>query len=398
MGRQDPPALAHHLPSLSRPPRCTRSYPRPISPRRRFSFDPRCIRRHAGPLGLWHALVRLLYPLDFQPTIAYLTPQLLSYSCYIYTRAHSKTNWWSFFLRASRQTPDDDSDGNNHMTMTHEHSHFVHLPHIIIVPSYKESETTLIQTLSVLASHPLAKYAYKVCLAMEERELGSLAKGEALKAQFQANFRSLTVTIHPAGIEGELSGKGSNVRWAARYMAERECVESDPHPQLPLASRVHPERIPDAVITVMDADTAFAGDYFLAVSAKYLLASPEKRRQMMFIPPLIFDRNQSDVPTVTRVTDIFWAAASVHFSFPFISLWKQCTHTIFAVALAAFTPPQVQSFQLPPIRSPSRSPYKLVSGMLVHRRLARTCICSASRCLTLVGMYVRPPLFSLHIE
>ena len=197
--------------------------------------------------------------------------------------------------------------------MTYEHSNFVNLPHIIILPSYKESETTLIQTLSVLASHPLAKHAYKVCLAMEEREVGSLAKGETLKARFQAKFRSLTVTIHPADIEGELSGKGSNVRWAARYMAELECLESDPTPRLPLASRVLPERIPNAVITVMDADTAFAGDYFLAVSAKYLLAHPEKRRQMMFIPPLIFDRNQSDVPTVTRVTDIFWAAASVQF-------------------------------------------------------------------------------------
>ena len=201
------------------------------------------------------------------------------------------------------------------MSMTDEHSNFVHLPHIIIVPSYKESETTLIQTLSVLASHPLAKHAYKVCLAMEERELGSLAKGESLKAKFQGKFRSITVTIHPGDIEGELSGKGSNVRWAARYMAELECLECDPTPRLPLASRVLPERIPNAVVTVMDADTAFAGDYFLAVSAKYLLASPEKRQQIMFIPPLIFDRNQSDVPTVTRVTDIFWAAASVHFSF-----------------------------------------------------------------------------------
>lgn len=277
------------------------------------------------------------------------------------------------------------------MSMSHEHLNFVHLPHIIILPSYKESETTLINTLSVLASHPLAKYAYKVCLAMEEREVGSLAKGESLKAMFQAKFRSIAVTIHPADIEGELSGKGSNVRWAARYMAELECLECDPHPRLSLASRVHPERIPDAVITVMDADTAFAGDYFLAVSAKYLLASPEKRRQMMFIPPLIFDRNQSDVPTVTRVTDIFWAAASVYLLF--VSLMKtRLLIRLFVVALAAFTPPQAQSFQPRPIRFPSRSRYKLVFGMLVPKRLVRTCICSASRCLTLAGMYVHLPL------
>ena len=279
------------------------------------------------------------------------------------------------------------------MSMSHEHSNFVHLPHIIILPSYKESETTLINTLSVLASHPLAKYAYKVCLAMEEREVGSLAKGESLKAKFQAKFRSLTVTIHPADIEGELSGKGSNVRWAARYMAELECLECDPTPRLPLASRIHPERIPDAVITVMDADTAFAGDYFLAVSAKYLLASPEKRRQMMFIPPLIFDRNQSDVPTVTRVTDIFWAAASVHLLSRF-TVKTRLLIRLFVVALAAFTPPQAQSFQPRPIRFPSRSRYKLVSGMLVLKRLVKTCICSASRCLTLAGMYVHLPLTS----
>jgi len=275
------------------------------------------------------------------------------------------------------------------MSMTDEHSNFVHLPHIIIVPSYKESETTLIQTLSVLASHPLAKHTDKICLAMEEREVGSLAKGETLKAKFLAKFRSIAVTIHPGDIEGELSGKGSNVRWAARYMAELECLECDPTPRLPLVSRVLPERIPDAVITVMDADTAFAGDYFLAVSTKYLLASPEKRRQMMFIPPLIFDRNQSDVPTVTRVTDIFWAAASVHFRF---ALKKQITHPRFIAGLAAFIRPPAQNFRPRPIRFPSHSLYKLGSGMPAHRLLERTCICCASRCLTLVAMYVHLPL------
>jgi hypothetical protein len=290
--------------------------------------------------------------------------------------------------------------------MTDEHSNLVHLPHIIILPSYKESETTLIQTLSVLASHPLAKHAYKICLAMEEREAGSLAKGETLKAMFEAKFRSIAVTIHPGNIEGELSGKGSNVRWAARYMAELECLESDPTPRLPLASRVLPERIPDAVITVMDADTAFASDYFLAISAKYLLASLKKRRQMMFIPPLIFDRNQSDVPTVTRVTDIFWAAASVHFRFTVSS--EQVAHMITIAALVAFIPPQAQSSQPQPIRFHSHSQSKLVFGMPVHKRLARTCTCFAKHCLTLAAMYVRLPfrasdlmkfkIFQIHTE
>ena len=63
MGRLPPPALAHYHPSFSRHPRHPRSYPCPTSPRRRLSFDPRCIRRHPGPLGLWHAMVSFLHHL-----------------------------------------------------------------------------------------------------------------------------------------------------------------------------------------------------------------------------------------------------------------------------------------------------------------------------------------------
>jgi hypothetical protein len=61
-----------------------------------------------------------------------LTPQLISYSC-------SKTNWCLCILST---IPDDTND----ISMTHKHSHFVHLPHIVILPSYKESATTHIQT------------------------------------------------------------------------------------------------------------------------------------------------------------------------------------------------------------------------------------------------------------
>jgi len=179
---------------------------------------------------------------------------------------------------------------------------------------------TLTQTLSILASHPLAKSTYKVCLAMEEREAGSRAKGDTLRTQYVDKFRDITVSIHPSGLPGEAPGKGSNVGWGARWLVEREFLANaseydDDDDDEDRASRSHSSTIPDGILTVMDADTAFASDYFLAAAVKYLLARPEQRERMMFVPPIIFDRNQADVPGITRITDIMWASVYVHPSF-----------------------------------------------------------------------------------
>jgi hypothetical protein len=43
-------------------------------------------------------------------------------------------------------------------------------------------------------------------------------------------------------------------------------------------------------MTVMDADTCFAADYFAACVFHYATASPEQRRIMMFAPTTVFDR------------------------------------------------------------------------------------------------------------
>ncbi|CAG8587301.1 13966_t:CDS:2, partial [Acaulospora colombiana] len=150
--------------------------------------------------------------------------------CLYYIRQHYQTNWWNYYLEHSKNAHPSALE-TTHTPKT--------LPHLIVIPSYKESVATLTQTLSILASHPIAKATYKICLAMEEREAGSRAKGESLRAQFQDSFLDISVSVHPSGLPGE-----------------------------------------------------------------YLLSTPEKRERMMFVPPIIFDRNQADVPGITRITDI----------------------------------------------------------------------------------------------
>lgn len=228
---------------------------------------------------------------------AFLKLRSPCYSCYWAIRTHWKTDWWAFYLQGLQSAPIEALE-TRYSPLT--------LPQLIIVPSYKETMSTLRQTLAILASHPLASHTYKVCLAMEQREEGARRKGLQLCEEFASRFMDITVTIHPGDIPDEVPGKGSNTRWAARWMAEREMmVQTDAQAESTLGSPGHVE----AVMTIMDADTAFAADYFLAVAVRYLLATPETRSHMMFVPPILFDRNQADVPAVTRVTDIMWSTA-----------------------------------------------------------------------------------------
>lgn len=228
--------------------------------------------------------------------------------CYLGVRTHWRTDWWSYYQKGLQSSTVDSLDARD--------SPFT-LPHILIIPSYKETISTLRQTLAILASHPLSSKTYHICLAMECREEGSLPKGELLAREFEGKFVEIAISLHPENLPGELPGKGSNVRWAARWMAERvrlaasrasECEPSSPSYRANWRESDEEGDI-DAIITIMDADTAFAADYFAAVSVRYLLAPPDTRRNMMFVPPIVFDRNQGDVPTVVRITDIMWATA-----------------------------------------------------------------------------------------
>ncbi|KAJ3306197.1 hypothetical protein HDU76_004883 [Blyttiomyces sp. JEL0837] len=165
-----------------------------------------------------------------------------------------------------------------------------HIVHVIIVPNYKEDMETLCETLDILASHSRAMTQYKICMAMEESEQGAAEKGQTLMKMYINSFFDITYTIHPVGRPGEIRGKSSNVAWAACEMARR-------------GGNYHEHEI----VTVMDADSAFAEDYFAAVTYHYAIASPAQRRIMMFAPCTVFDRNSNHVPVFVRVTDMFWS-------------------------------------------------------------------------------------------
>jgi len=154
--------------------------------------------------------------------------------------------------------------------------------HLIIIPNYKESIQTLKATIRTLGDHLLAQQ-YIVCLAMEESEEKHKTKALMLITEFEDKFEHMLYTVHPQKVEGEMAGKASNVNYAAR-----QCY-----------SMFKEDNI---IVTISDADTIFNQRYFLDMDA----AMSEDDKNIMFAPPVLFNRNSLNVPSVVRITDIQW--------------------------------------------------------------------------------------------
>lgn len=200
----------------------------------------------------------------------------------------SRRDWHDYWMKASQeQVSNERRDVLDYRAVQHG----------IIVPAYKEDVSTLEETLDILASHPLASSNYHICLAFEERESGVLCKAKNLVYNYRQRgaFAYIDFSLHPSNIVGESAGKSSNVNWATRFLAHRI-----------------PERFRNGtILTIMDADTAFASDYFTSSSVYFSLSTQEDRKRLLFCPPTIFDRNCSEVPIFTRATDIFWSCAGM---------------------------------------------------------------------------------------
>ncbi|KAJ3193266.1 hypothetical protein HK101_005129 [Irineochytrium annulatum] len=189
--------------------------------------------------------------------------------------------------------------------------------HVIVIPNYKENLETMCETLDILASHPRASTNYKICLAMEESEAGAEDKAITLIRLYADHFHDIVFTIHPCGREGEVRGKGSNVSWATQQMAR---LSKDKRSE---------------IFTIMDADTAFAADYFNAVTYHFAVSSAEERRLCMFAPCTVFDRNAKDVPTIVRLTDTMWSIGVMSNLYPSSLVAFPCSAYSISMELAA---------------------------------------------------------------
>jgi hypothetical protein len=163
-----------------------------------------------------------------------------------------------------------------------------------------------------LSSNPSAKYRLQLTfsgwrrhwryrqLVERVREMTRLKDHQAatIKPQNLINavilkFLHAEAIMHPDGIPGEIRGKGGNITFAGRQLAQ--WVEQQ---------AVDPERV---IVTTLDADNRPSREYFANLS--YTYASDPNRVHRSYQPTPMFNNNIWDVPAPMRViatSNSFW--------------------------------------------------------------------------------------------
>ena len=167
--------------------------------------------------------------------------------------------------------------------------------HLVILPFYKEPIDVVKMGLESLSkiNYPLEKLI--VVLAAEE-QAGEQAKAiaESIERGFGNRFFKFITTFHPAGISGELAGKGSNETFAAK-IAKAEIIDKLEIPY---------ERV---VVSVFDIDTVVHPEFFGCLTYNYLAAKNPLRSSFQPIP--LFTNNIWQASAISRIFSFnttFW--------------------------------------------------------------------------------------------
>ncbi len=167
--------------------------------------------------------------------------------------------------------------------------------HLIILPMYHEPYEVVRASFQSLIEVNYPKEKVIVVLATEER--GGLEDQKVagqIEKEFNNHFFKFFITVHPAGISGELPGKGSNETWAAREAKQR---------------LIDALKIPyeDVLVSVFDIDSRSGRDYFAILTYRFL-GTPD-RQQASYQPIPLFTNNLHKTFAFARLigfTSSFW--------------------------------------------------------------------------------------------
>jgi len=160
------------------------------------------------------------------------------------------------------------------------------LVHAVIIATVDESREVLEPTIQAVLASDYDASKFVLVIAYEGRA-GKDAEDRVkeLIKQYGDKFRHAMAVKHPAGIEGELVGKGANITYAGRELAR--WVEKQ---------KIDPANV---LVTTLDADNRPDRRYFAAVS--YLFCAVPNPIKAAFQPIAMFTNNIWDAPTLMRV-------------------------------------------------------------------------------------------------
>jgi hypothetical protein len=117
---------------------------------------------------------------------------------------------------------------------------------------------------------------------------------EKIEKEYGKKFFRFLVTCHPAGIAGEIAGKGSNETWAGREV-KKKIIDA--------------EKIPykNIIVSCFDIDTQVYPQYFSCLAYSYLISERPLRSSFQPIP--LYLNNFWEAPFFSRLIsamNVFW--------------------------------------------------------------------------------------------
>jgi len=167
--------------------------------------------------------------------------------------------------------------------------------HLVILPMYQESYEVVQPAIEAILTSHWPKERMIIVLATEEAGGERSAEvASRIQKEYSDKLSNFFVTRHPAGLEGEIPGKGSNERWAGIW-AKNNFIDKKNIPY---------ENI---IVSSLDADTVVYPHYFSCLAYNYLTC--EKPLRSSFQPIPLFINNIWEAPALSRViafSSTFW--------------------------------------------------------------------------------------------
>ncbi len=167
--------------------------------------------------------------------------------------------------------------------------------HLVILPTYKEGEKIIKESLNSLVSSDYPKEKLIVVLAVEERAGKSFEElAKKIEKEYADRFFKFLTVIHPQSIEGEIAGKGSNVAYAGKK-AQSQIVDflKIPHENI--------------LVSTFDVDTKVYPQYFSCLTWHYLTQKNPTRVSYQPIP--VYNNNIWEASFLSRIvscSNTFW--------------------------------------------------------------------------------------------
>ena len=167
--------------------------------------------------------------------------------------------------------------------------------HLVIYPMYNEPYEVVRESFDSLIKTDYPKDKFIIILTVEARAgEEAMETARRVEKEYGERFFWFLTTSHPAGLPGEIPGKGSNEAWAGEE-AKRMIID--------------PLHIPyeNILTSVFDVDTQIPAGFFSKLTYMYLTV--EKPLRAIYQPLPLFTNNIYESPALARViafSATFW--------------------------------------------------------------------------------------------